>query len=113
MERTIKSGAGAMIRDGVKSAAKQGCCHESRRRYFGGTVLRRTPDARQTDGALGCMKFLVDAQLARRFAGWLNDSGQDALHTLDLPRKNRATDAEVIARAQQDGREYEQRCEFG
>ena len=31
------------------------------------------------------MKFLVDAQLPRRFANWLNEAGQDALHTLDLP----------------------------
>ena len=50
------------------------------------------------------MKFLVDAQLLRRFANWLNETGQDALHTLDLPRKNLTTDSEIIARAQQDGR---------
>ncbi len=31
------------------------------------------------------MKFLVDAQLPRRFATWLTDAGHDALHTLDLP----------------------------
>lgn len=29
------------------------------------------------------MKFLVDAQLPRRFANWLNDAGHDALHTLE------------------------------
>jgi len=28
------------------------------------------------------MKFLVDAQLPKRFANWLNEAG---LHTLDLP----------------------------
>ena len=50
------------------------------------------------------MKFLVDAQLPKRFANWLNEAGQDALHTLDLPRKNLTTDSEIIARAQQDGR---------
>lgn len=50
------------------------------------------------------MKFLVDAQLPRRFANWLNDAGHDALHTLDLPRQNLTPDHEVIARAKQDGR---------
>jgi predicted nuclease of predicted toxin-antitoxin system len=34
------------------------------------------------------MKFLVDAQLPRRFANWLNEAGHDALHTLDLPKKD-------------------------
>ena len=41
------------------------------------------------------MKFLIDAQLPRRMAGWLTASGCDALHTLDLPDKNRTTDAQV------------------
>lgn len=50
------------------------------------------------------MKFLVDAQLPRRFAGWLGAAGHDALHTLDLPKKNLTPDEEVIARAAQDGR---------
>lgn len=50
------------------------------------------------------MKFLVDAQLPRRFAHWLNEAGHDALHTIDLPRKNLTTDLEVVARAKRDGR---------
>lgn len=50
------------------------------------------------------MKFLVDAQLPRRFAGWLAEAGYDALHTLDMPLKNRTPDAEVVARAVKDGR---------
>ncbi len=50
------------------------------------------------------MKFLIDAQLPRRFAAWLNEAGHDALHTLDLPLKNRTPDSEIIARAMQDGR---------
>lgn len=50
------------------------------------------------------MKFLVDAQLPRRFVVWLTEAGHDALHTLDLPLKNRTPDHEVIARAMQDGR---------
>jgi len=43
------------------------------------------------------MKFLVDAQLPRRMALWLSESGHDAKHTLDLPAGNRTPDAEVIA----------------
>jgi predicted nuclease of predicted toxin-antitoxin system len=50
------------------------------------------------------MKFLVDAQLLRRFANWLQDAGHDALHTLDLPKKNHTTDSELIALAKQEGR---------
>jgi predicted nuclease of predicted toxin-antitoxin system len=50
------------------------------------------------------MKFLIDAQLPRRFANWLNEAGHDALHTLDLPRKNLTLDNEVITRAKRDGR---------
>jgi predicted nuclease of predicted toxin-antitoxin system len=50
------------------------------------------------------MKFLVDAQLLRRFASWLNEAGHDALHTLDLPNKNLTPDSQVIARAKQDAR---------
>ncbi|OGT00879.1 MAG: hypothetical protein A3H99_03460 [Gallionellales bacterium RIFCSPLOWO2_02_FULL_59_110] len=50
------------------------------------------------------MKFLVDAQLPRRFANWLKEAGHDALHTLDLPGKNHTSDNELIARAMQEGR---------
>lgn len=50
------------------------------------------------------MKFLVDAQLPKRLASWLIEAGQEALHNLDLPRKNLTTDREIINRAQQDGR---------
>ena len=50
------------------------------------------------------MKFLVDAQLPRRIANWLNEAWHDALHTLDLPKKNLTPDSELIARAMQDGR---------
>lgn len=38
------------------------------------------------------MKFLVDAQLPRRLATLLSESGYEALHTLDLPLGNRTTD---------------------
>ena len=50
------------------------------------------------------MRFLVDAQLSRRFVIWLNEAGHDALHTLDLPLRNLTPDSEVVARAMQDGR---------
>lgn len=50
------------------------------------------------------MKFLVDAQLPRRLAPWLSDTGHDARHTLDLPNRNRTTDAEVCAIAEQEER---------
>jgi predicted nuclease of predicted toxin-antitoxin system len=50
------------------------------------------------------MKFLVDAQLPRRFTVWLSDAGHDALHTLDLPLKNRTSDSEIIALAKLDSR---------
>jgi predicted nuclease of predicted toxin-antitoxin system len=42
------------------------------------------------------MRFLIDAQLPRRFCSWLNEVGFDAKHTLDLPSGNRTTDAEIV-----------------
>jgi predicted nuclease of predicted toxin-antitoxin system len=50
------------------------------------------------------MKFLVDAQLPRRMAVWLQTPGCDALHTLDLPGGNRTPDKEVIQLADQEQR---------
>jgi len=50
------------------------------------------------------MKFLVDAQLPRRFANWLKEAGHNALHTLDLPGKNHTPDSELVTRAMQEGR---------
>lgn len=38
------------------------------------------------------MKFLVDAQLPRRLARRLRETGHEAIHTLDLPLGNRTTD---------------------
>jgi predicted nuclease of predicted toxin-antitoxin system len=48
------------------------------------------------------MKFLVDAQLPRRFCAWLTDAGHDALHTLELPHGNRTTDGEIIEVAERE-----------
>ncbi|MBX7211373.1 MAG: DUF5615 family PIN-like protein [Verrucomicrobiaceae bacterium] len=42
------------------------------------------------------MKFVVDAQLPRRLAVEINALGDDAIHTLDLPAKNRTSDASII-----------------
>lgn len=50
------------------------------------------------------MRFLVDAQLPRRAAGWLVNAGCDAIHTLDLPDGNRTTDQQVIDLADRGGR---------
>lgn len=50
------------------------------------------------------MKFLIDAQLPRRMAGWLGSAGCDAVHTLDLPNGNRTTDELVIECADREQR---------
>lgn len=34
------------------------------------------------------MRFLVDAQLPRRFVDWLKEEDHGAIHTSDLPLKN-------------------------
>lgn len=41
------------------------------------------------------MKFLVDAQLPRQLARWLQAEGHEALHTRDLPRGNRTGDTAI------------------
>ncbi len=41
------------------------------------------------------MKFLVDAQLPRRLARWLQAEGHEAIHTRDLPVGNRTGDAAI------------------
>jgi predicted nuclease of predicted toxin-antitoxin system len=41
------------------------------------------------------MKFLVDAQLPRRLANFLNQSGHDVLHTRDLPEGNSTPDTVI------------------
>lgn len=50
------------------------------------------------------MKFLVDAQLPRRLALWLQQRGHDVIHTLDLAQQNRTPDPFLLARANQDDR---------
>jgi predicted nuclease of predicted toxin-antitoxin system len=41
------------------------------------------------------MKFLADAHLPRELVSLLRDAGHDAIHTRDLPLRNRTPD-EVI-----------------
>lgn len=43
------------------------------------------------------MKFLVDAQLPRRLARWLQIAGYDTLHTRDLPQQNATPDQDINA----------------
>lgn len=50
------------------------------------------------------MNFLIDAQLPRRMADWLDSTGNDAVHTLDLPDGNRTTDKELIQIADREQR---------
>lgn len=50
------------------------------------------------------MKFLVDAQLPRRFAIWLTAQGHDAKHTLELPLGNRTPDSDIIALVERENR---------
>ncbi len=42
------------------------------------------------------MKFIIDAQLPKSLADFLNQAGYEALHTLSLPDKNRTTDSQII-----------------
>jgi predicted nuclease of predicted toxin-antitoxin system len=41
------------------------------------------------------MKFLIDAQLPHRLSRWLHAEGHDAVHTRDLPEKNRTIDTTI------------------
>jgi len=50
------------------------------------------------------MKLLVDAQLPRRITLRLREHGHDALHTLDLPERNRTSDVAITDIAVRDGR---------
>lgn len=50
------------------------------------------------------MKFLIDAQLPRRLALWLQQRGHEVIHTLDLAQQNRTPDSFLLALANQDAR---------
>lgn len=47
------------------------------------------------------MKFLVDAQLPKKLKFWLIDYGVEAIHTLDLPKRNDTGDIEIIDYAEE------------
>lgn len=49
------------------------------------------------------MKFVVDAQLPRRIAHFLNAAGHEAIHTLDLPGANRTADDTISQVADDTG----------
>lgn len=50
------------------------------------------------------MRFLVDAQLPKRFCSWIEAAGHDALHTLDLPKRNLTPDDEITSLAEREDR---------
>jgi predicted nuclease of predicted toxin-antitoxin system len=41
------------------------------------------------------MKFVIDAQLPRRLVYRLRKAGYEAIHTLDLPQKNKTADGTI------------------
>ena len=42
------------------------------------------------------MKLIVDAQLPQSLAEFLRKRGHNAIHTIELPKKNKTSDKEVI-----------------
>ena len=50
------------------------------------------------------MKFLIDAQLPRRFCIWIAAAGHEAKHTLDLPLRNRTSDNDIVDIAERENR---------
>jgi predicted nuclease of predicted toxin-antitoxin system len=50
------------------------------------------------------VKFLVDAQLPARLAGFLSSAGHDALYTTELPDGHRTTDDRIAELADDEGR---------
>lgn len=42
------------------------------------------------------MNFLIDAQLPPRLKYRLQELGHDAIHTSDLPQRNRTSDSEIV-----------------
>ena len=50
------------------------------------------------------MKFIVDAQLPKRFCGWLTAEDHNAKHTLDLPLRNCTPDNDILDLAEKEVR---------
>jgi predicted nuclease of predicted toxin-antitoxin system len=56
------------------------------------------------DSPIGCLKFIIDAQLPRRLATWLTQQGHACIHTKDLPLQNRTTDSQILRIARDEDR---------
>jgi predicted nuclease of predicted toxin-antitoxin system len=50
------------------------------------------------------VKFIIDAQLPAKLAEALTSVGHDAVHTLNLPDKNRSSESNVARLADSEGR---------
>ena len=50
------------------------------------------------------MKFLIDAQLPESLSDFLNGSGHDSIHTLELPAKNKTGDNIIAQKANDENR---------
>lgn len=50
------------------------------------------------------MKFIVDVQLAKTLADYINSKGYHTLHTLDLPNKNKTKDGYIAKLATEEQR---------
>ena len=50
------------------------------------------------------MKFIVDAQLPKSLSDLINTKGQDSIHTLDLPDKNKTQDGFITRLATDEQR---------
>jgi len=50
------------------------------------------------------VKFIIDAQLPRTLSDFLNRSGYQSLHTLDLPFKNKTQDSQIAKIANLENR---------
>lgn len=50
------------------------------------------------------MKFLIDAQLPKSLAVFMRENGFDAIHTLELPKRNATSDSEIRRLSMQKNR---------
>jgi predicted nuclease of predicted toxin-antitoxin system len=50
------------------------------------------------------VKFILDAQLLKSLCILLNQKGFDAIHTLDLPNRNKTSDEDILKFALQEDR---------
>ena len=50
------------------------------------------------------MKFLIDAQLPKHLAEWLRFKGLDAVHTIELPDRNKTDDDQIREIAEKENR---------